>query len=956
MLEFGEPRPVAGNQPLALNDSELVWYVEQGAIDVLAAEYERGHMVSPYKHFFRLKQGRVAFGADAAGHSVELVARGLPDSRLRCMPRQRLLEALAGADRADGIGSDLRAQVDAWVENMAAAVARDVEGIPATELRLSPGHMTGSGVASSGRGVVWLAATELDASFLDLADIGSDALTPVTPEVWVRVHGEARLDCKSTAELDRAVLLGRALPGFHDLALGAESLNRRLLMLDEANLQVAQTTQRRREKARARRDLETLHNPRPRPEAEEGGLERALRMVGAHESIDIRPPVSSGREELSLSDYCEASAVRMRRVRLSAEKRWWLGDSGAMLAFAREDRRPVVLLPGPTGRYRVVDPATGKTSRADEKTADRLRDVHFLYPRLRTAAPTGLRDLFRTGSAGAARDLALLALTGMVAGVLALAPAFAVSVLVGGGGEGEGGDAAALFQLAAVLIGLGAVAALSHILRGTVLMRLEGRLAARLGAAIWDRLLRLQPDFFRRYSAGELSAKSMTFQDVRDHVSGVAADGVLSTLFLLPALGLLFHYSVGLGWAVAVLAAGLIAVTVVVCLCQIEPQRRYLETSNRLAGDVHHYLNGIAKLRSTGAEDSAFAAWARRYRIHKSAEIRMLVLGEHLAAFGAAAPALASVVLFAVVAARGAQGFDTANFLVVYIAAMVLCSSIAMLGNSARAIASIQPACEQVVPILSSPAATGSAGRDRPMLMGEILIDRVSFAYPESGSKVLEDVSIRVGPGEFVAIVGESGTGKSTLFRLALGLETPDSGAIYYDGRNLSELDLAAVRRQVGVVLQDGDLQHGTVRDNILGIDDEFTEDDAWRAARQAGVAEDIRAMPMGLYTPVGENSATFSGGQSQRIRIAAALVRKPRIIFLDEATSWLDTKSQALTMKGIEESTSTRLVIAQRLSTIRMAHRIHVLQGGRVVQSGRYEELFEVEGPFRDLALRQMA
>lgn len=221
---------------------------------------------------------------------------------------------------------------------------------------------------------------------------------------------------------------------------------------------------------------------------------------------------------------------------------------------------------------------------------------------------------------------------------------------------------------------------------------------------------------------------------------------------------------------------------------------------------------------------------------------------------------------------------------------------------------------------------------------------------------MLEDVSIHVKPGEFVAIVGESGTGKSTLFRLALGLEKPASGGVYYDGRDLAGLDVGAVRRQVGVVMQDGALMHGSVLDNIIGHGDECTEEDAWRAARQAGVAEDILAMPMGLYTMVGENSATFSGGQGQRIRIAAALARKPRIIFLDEPTSWLDTKGQAQTMKGIEDSTSTRLVIAQRLSTIRMANRIYVLQGGHVVQSGTYEELLVAAGPFRDLAQRQMA
>ncbi len=960
MLEFGDARPAAANRPVALNDSGFVWYVEHGAIDVLAAEHEGaagGRMVSPYKHFIRLEPGRLAFGVDTASHSIRLAAKGLQGSRLRCMTRERLLEALAQDDDAGGLKSALSAQVDAWIGDIAAAVTRDMEGRPATEFRLGPGSMTGSGVASSDRGVVWFDSTGVEASFLDLANIGPDQRVPVTSDAWIRLHGAVKIDCKPTVELDSDLLLRKALPGFHKMAFDAENLNRRLLLVDEANLQVGQTTRSRREKARARRNLEALYNPHLRSEDEETAIGKALRMIGKHEGIEIRTPAASSRgvgDAPSLADYCEASAVRMRRVRLSAGKRWWLGDSGAMLAFRKNDEQPLVLLPGLTRRYRVVDPSTGETMRADSRTAGLLQDVYFLYPRLRTDGAAGLRDLFVAGSAGAARDLAVLALTGIAAGALSLAPALAVHLLVGR--VAPGGDVAALLQLAAVLAGLGMVAALSHILRGTALMRLEGRFAARLGAAIWDRLLRLRPGFFRGYSAGELAMRSMVFQDVRDHASGVTADGVLSTLFLLPAFGLLFYYDASLGLVACLLAAVLIGVTTAFCVFQIEPQRRYLETSRRLAGDLHQFLNGIAKLRTTGAEDLAFAAWARQYRKHKQAEIRLLALGEHVAAFGAAAPALASAVLFSVVAVQGANGFDTGDFLAVYTAAMVLCVTVTMLGNSARAIAYIKPACEQVAPILASSASTGSASRSRPLLAGEILIDRVSFAYSGGGPKVLEDVSIHVKPGEFVAIVGESGTGKSTLFRLALGLEKPASGGVYYDGRDLAGLDVGAVRRQVGVVMQDGALMHGSVLDNIIGHGDECTEEDAWRAARQAGVAEDILAMPMGLYTMVGENSATFSGGQGQRIRIAAALARKPRIIFLDEPTSWLDTKGQAQTMKGIEDSTSTRLVIAQRLSTIRLANRIYVLQGGRVVQSGTYEELLVAAGPFRDLAQRQMA
>ena len=192
--------------------------------------------------------------------------------------------------------------------------------------------------------------------------------------------------------------------------------------------------------------------------------------------------------------------------------------------------------------------------------------------------------------------------------------------------------------------------------------------------------------------------------------------------------------------------------------------------------------------------------------------------------------------------------------------------------------------------------------------------------------------------------------------RLALGLEEPTGGAVYYDGRDLANLDRRSVRRQVGVVVQDGALQPGNILDNIVGIGDNLSIDDAWQAARLADLDGDISAMPMEMFTPVGDSIATFSGGQMQRIRIAAALVRNPQVLFLDEATSWLDASSQARVIQGIESLAVTRIVIAHRISTIRKADRIYVLQAGRLIQHGGFDELFQTEGVFHDLVRRQVA
>jgi ABC-type bacteriocin/lantibiotic exporter with double-glycine peptidase domain len=239
-------------------------------------------------------------------------------------------------------------------------------------------------------------------------------------------------------------------------------------------------------------------------------------------------------------------------------------------------------------------------------------------------------------------------------------------------------------------------------------------------------------------------------------------------------------------------------------------------------------------------------------------------------------------------------------------------------------------------------------------LQGAIEVSHLKFRYQADGPLVVRDVSLAARPGEFVAIVGPSGSGKSSLFRLLLGFERPESGAIYYDAQDLAGLDAQAVRQQMGVVIQNARVASGSIFDNIIGSAP-LTIDDAWEAARGAGLAEDISQMPMGMYTIVSEGGGNLSGGQRQRLLIARAIVRKPRIFLFDEATSALDNRTQAKVSRTLEALQSTRIVIAHRLSTIVNADRIFVMEKGVLVQIGSYRELADQEGLFRALVKRQL-
>jgi ATP-binding cassette subfamily C protein len=562
-------------------------------------------------------------------------------------------------------------------------------------------------------------------------------------------------------------------------------------------------------------------------------------------------------------------------------------------------------------------------------------------------------DILRLACKSMAADFGRFVLAGLLAGALMLAPAIAVGILADPVLPTESGGM--LVQTIIALVAFAVVGVLLQMSQGTAMMRLEARATTRVGAAIWDRALGLPSTFFKGFTAGDLAVRMSAFQVLRDQVSGVVANALLSIVFLLPTLGLLFFYDVTLAWLSVGIALLSLMVACAFGLLQMAPQRRRYAAARRLAGELFQFINGMSKLRSAGAEASAFAAWARGYREQHLAGMQIARLNEHLVAFSAAAPVLVGATLFAVALRQGSDQLAVGDFLVVYAVSMTFYTAVAGLGRSFEAIAAVVPGYEQVKPILAAVPDSRARGTTPANLSGDIHFDHVSFRYTDDGPLIIDDVSIRARPGEFVAIVGESGAGKSTLIRLALGVGEPTGGGVYYDGRDLAHLDRHSLRRQIGVVMQDGALRSGNILDNIIGVGDDLTIDDAWRAARLADVERDIAAMPMEMFTVVGDSSATFSGGQIQRIRIAAALVRDPRIVFLDEATSWLDARSQAQVMRGIESLAATRIVIAHRLSTIRKAERIYVLQAGRVVQEGGFDELFNADGPFHDLVQRQM-
>lgn len=948
---LGEPTAGAGNRPIQLDDPKTVWFVERGALDVFLVEHRDGKPVSNPKHLLRADAGRIVFGVTEIDVPLTAMGKGVLDTSLRRISLDDLMR------RADG--DDIAAQVDLWVSDFAAAVTRQIWPRPRIDKMIERADAfdaeSGSTVSSRPGTVVWTASS--GSIYLGTQDPDPDGcgLIPLTSDSWTVLTKPTRAGGLSSRELHEGGILMPALADFHRLALGAEQLNRMLLLADEANEQAVTTDRRLRDETQARQELFGVMS-RNRAVAEEGGskLMSALGIIGERTGIDFREPPgrrSANDDETSLRDILSASGVQGRRVRLSEDDKWWRGDSGAILGFRQKDGHPVALLPGYMGRYRSVDPATGNFTLIDaERSRELEQTAWYFYRPLPSVTPAGPIDLLRTAGKNLYADLSRFITVGVLDSALMMAPAVALGFVVGAGASGS-----TLVQITVALVLVALLGGMFQMLRGTAMMRIEGRGAAAAAAAAWDRLLRQPQNFFRNHTAGELAVRMSVFQMLRDQLSGVVATSLFSAIFLLPALGLLFLYSAYLAWISVGIGLCALAITGILAFLQIAHQRRLYATSRQIGDYLYQFINGIGKLRAAGAERSAFAAWARAYRMQQLAKIRISRLNEHLIAFVSAVPVFAGAALLAITLRQGSGEVGAAAFLAVYAISMVFYTSIAQLGISVETLVSVIPGYEQVKPALSATQSRRDERMALANLNGDIHFDHVSFRYSHDGPLVIDDVSIHIRAGEFIAIVGRSGSGKSTLMRLALGMEEPQAGSVYYDGRDLAYLNTQSVRRQIGVVPQDGTLQPGNILENIVGISDDLTVEDAWDAARLVSVDEDIKAMPMQMFTPVSEGAATFSGGQAQRIRIAAALIRKPRILLLDEATSWLDAGSQAEVMRSIEGLAATRVIIAHRMSTISKADRIYVLDEGRVVQSGTPAELLEEEGAFRDLVQRQM-
>lgn len=641
--------------------------------------------------------------------------------------------------------------------------------------------------------------------------------------------------------------------------------------------------------------------------------------------------------------------IMRRKVRL--DEGWYRNAIGAMLGTRTDDGSVVALLPLGLAGYCFYDHETERYVVIKRKNEHLIDSDALAFYKPFPLRKMGIPDLLRYMVEQITPDDLVLVLLSLLAATLVgmLVPRinallFSDVVLSGG-----------MTMLVGVGIYLICVSVSSMIFSAISTMassRVTTRLSLNVEAAAMMRMLSMPASFFKDYSAGELSDRLSYVSVLTSQLVNMTLSSGLTSVFSLVYLTEIIHYTPALLVPSLLVTLMTLVVSTLTALLQTAVSKRQMLFRAKESGISYALITGIQKIRLAGAEKRAFARWAKAYsrqaeltynpplliKVSSALSLGVMLAGTLIMYFAAIK---SHVTVSEYYAFSSAYGMVSGAF-----------SSLASIGLS---FAQIGPTLDMVKPLLQTAPEIDESKDVVSRLSGALEVSHVTFRYSPDMPAVLDDLSLKVRAGEYVAIVGKTGCGKSTLLRIMLGFEAPQKGAVYYDGRDIAHLDLKSLRRRIGTVMQNGKLFAGSIFSNITIVAPWLKLDDAWEAAEIAGLADDIRQMPMGMHTVISEGQGGVSGGQRQRILIARAVAPKPKLLLFDEATSALDNITQRQVSEALDRMNCTRIVIAHRLSTIRNCDRIVVLDGGRIVEDGTYEELLEQKGYFAELVSRQL-
>ncbi len=652
-------------------------------------------------------------------------------------------------------------------------------------------------------------------------------------------------------------------------------------------------------------------------------------------------------EGVDLQNILRPYGVMYREVTLDEE---WLKEAYGPMLGRLDDGTVVALLPRPNGGYSYYDYQKNKKVIITAKEAEKIDPQAYCFYKPLPSKKLGIIDLLRfLFDCVDLSDVFFYGALTIFITIIELLIAMVVEFVTGF--VAESSRISFLVSTAVFMLTLSFSSYFIKACSEMVLERIEIKTDINVEAAVMNRVLNLPASFFRQFTAGELSSRINSVSNLCNLLIENAVSVPIAIITSFAFLGQISTFSKELTLPAFVIVFLSLLFSIITILVQTEITRKVMKYDAHEDGITFALINGIQKIRLSGAEKRAFAKWARDYNESASLLYNPPVLMKINKTITLAITLIGNIVLYFVAAK---SGISVSNYMAFTTSFGFLTSAFGAISEVALDVANIRPICQLAEPILDAIPESNDGRTVINRLSGNIEVANVHFRYQENTPEVLKGVSFKVKAGEYVAVVGKTGCGKSTLLRILLGFEEPTKGSVFYDGKDITQIDLTSLRRKIGTVTQDGSLFQGDIYSNIVITNPELTLNDAWEAAEIAGIADDIRKMPMEMNTMISEGSGGISGGQRQRLMIARAVAPKPKILLLDEATSALDNITQKKVSDSLDKLKCTRIVIAHRLSTIKNCDRILVIDDGKIVEEGRYDELLSKNGFFTELVKRQ--
>ncbi|OGV56284.1 MAG: NHLP bacteriocin export ABC transporter permease/ATPase subunit [Lentisphaerae bacterium GWF2_44_16] len=948
-----------GNSPRKIEDNGQIWLILENSADIFAVNKEMGNTVGTRFHMLHLDAGDLFFGCAPVESNIkpEFYVTGSEGTRAACISPANF-KKLIDEDK----NGEYAAKVDKFIKGMAHHISS----------QLPPRHIVrnldvGKNIqlphnleAGGPQDLIWFVCRNGELSYGGnnaLQKLDNGLLYPLPPSLWLSVKTDSILDSLKT---DKLLKVDKNFTGIANFWQCVQMS----VFEDVSATELRRWAGFRQQQALEEKDFSlslknvgTILDKKSLRVDEQDPLVKACQIIGDQIGATIKAPATISKDS-PVESICRFNKLRCRKVKLYDG--WESSDNGPLIGFMKSGEQktapvPVALL-GFSGKgYIMVNPAEGKKRHLRKDEVCLIdHDAYMIYAGF-PARPLLFKDLFHMALTAGKSDFITVIVAGIASALLGFALPVATAWIIDE--VVVNGDIATLGQIAFGLFFAVIGSGVFVLTRSIALLRFQGLSNFGLQSAVFDRVMSLPLPFFRKFSAGDLSRRALVVENLQQIITGQVLTTALAALTTMLNIILMLIYI----WQLGLLCLGMSIVSLLFIFIVLKKQMAVQMTLENILGKLYgmelQFITGITKLRVAGAEKRAFARWITYY-----GELRRISFGVGLAncsiqTFAACLPILFYILVIFIFTASGLiASLSLGTFLCFNAALGQFTAAVISMCGIALSLVFVYPMYMRAKPILDTAPEVTSSMIAPGELKGKISMQNVSFTYEGTSTPVLRSVNLEINPGEFVAIVGPSGAGKSTILRLLLRFDKASGGTILFDGQDIHSLDIRGVREQIGTVLQNDTVMQGNIFQNIVGSSTSMTINDAWDAAELAGLAQEIREMPMQMFTYVPHGGSTLSGGQKQRLLIARAIAKKPRMLFFDEATSSLDNESQAVVARSLEKLKSTRICIAHRLNTVRHADRILVVYNGQIVQAGTFSELMKnPKGMFAVLANRQM-